>query len=61
VAEWLAIHEQDGRALPKPLSGKAYSGRFVLRVSPPVHKALAIRAQTAGKSLNTYCVEKLLQ
>jgi predicted HicB family RNase H-like nuclease len=31
----------------------------VLRVPPPVHQALALQAKAAGKSLNTYCAERL--
>ena len=34
-------------------------GKFVLRVPPPVHQALALKARAAGKSLNTYCAERL--
>ena len=59
VDEWIRIAEQDGTLLPAAERPEAYSGRFVLRVPPPVHQALALRAKAAGKSLNAYCAEKL--
>ncbi len=59
VQEWIEIDRQDGRKLPPALPAKKFSGKFVLRVRPEIHKALALRAITAGKSLNAYCAEKL--
>ena len=59
VEEWLAVHEADGRTPPAPIPAASYSGKFVLRVPPPVHQALALKARAAGKSLNTYCAERL--
>jgi hypothetical protein len=35
------------------------SGRFVLRVSPPLHAALAETARARGLSLNEHCVRSL--
>ena len=37
---------------PVPLADRAYSGKFVVRVPPEVHRALAIRAAEEGTSLN---------
>ena len=45
--------------LPKPKKAPAYSGRFVLRLSPELHKALAVRAISSGLSLNEVCLQKL--
>ncbi len=63
VEEWIAIHEQDGRTLPEPIlpMNKEFSGRFVLRVEPSLHKALAVRSLQQGKSLNAYVSEKLTE
>ena len=33
---------------------KPYSGRFVARVSPEIHKKMSIEAKKAGISLNTW-------
>lgn len=37
----------------------AKSGRFLLRMPPPLHAALDGAARTAGMSLNEYCVRRL--
>ncbi|MDR2462199.1 MAG: toxin-antitoxin system HicB family antitoxin [Verrucomicrobiales bacterium] len=46
--------------LPKPVKAAAYSGKFVLRIDPELHKALAIRAFKEGKSLNELCLDSLV-
>ena len=38
---------------------KPFSGKFVLRLSPELHKALYARAQKADKSLNQWIVDQL--
>lgn len=42
----------NGETPPKPLSERTFSGRFVVRVSPEVHRALATKAAEEGVSLN---------
>ena len=37
---------------PEPLADRAYSGKFMVRVPPETHRALAIRAAEEGVSLN---------
>lgn len=61
VDEWVAVYKKDGLTLPEPLIApqKKFSGRFVLRIDPSLHKALAIQSLRAGKSLNAYLAEKL--
>ncbi len=61
VDEWVAIHEADGRALPEPLipPNKEFSGRFLVRIDPSLHKSLAIQSMREGKSLNAFVAEKL--
>lgn len=61
VDEWIEIHERDSDPLPEPVipPGKEFSGRFVLRVDPQLHKALAVQSMKEGKSLNTLVAEKL--
>ena len=36
---------------------KPYSGKLFLRVPPEVHAAVAVAAQTSGKSLNQWALE----
>jgi predicted HicB family RNase H-like nuclease len=59
VDEWIRLRDAEGVVLPAPEGAGKYSGRFLLRVPAPVHQALALKARAAGKSLNSYCAEKL--
>ncbi len=59
VEEWIELYERDGSPLPEPTAGKTYSGRFVVRVGPELHKSLAIGALLRGESLNEHCVNLL--
>ena len=45
--------------LPLPLSSRKYSGKFMVRVPPEVHRHLAIEAAEAGVSLNRIAVQNL--
>jgi predicted HicB family RNase H-like nuclease len=60
VEEWIHLLETEGSTLPKHL-GKVsdFSGKFVLRVEPAMHRRLAAKALAAGESLNSYCVKTL--
>jgi predicted nucleotidyltransferase len=40
-------------------NGKEPSGRFLLRIPPPLHAALAASARAQGLSLNEHCVRSL--
>lgn len=56
VNEWIAICRKDGVPLPPGTTGKAYSGKFVVRVGKELHRKLAVEALRYGESLNSYCV-----
>lgn len=58
VDEWIEIYREDRRPLPPP-TNKDYSGRFVLRAGPDLHRALAVRAFSKGESLNAFVVKSL--
>lgn len=60
VEEWVALLDRDD-ALPEPLTTKEFSGKFVLRVEPALHRRLAAKALAAGESLNSYCVKTLVK
>ncbi len=49
--EIVAIHLEDERKLPSP-APRRYSGKFVLRIAPGLHEALAMEAERSGRSLN---------
>jgi predicted HicB family RNase H-like nuclease len=59
VEEWIELLHKDGVPLPEPLAAKKFSGKFVLRVEPTLHRRLAAKALAAGESLNSYCVKTL--
>ncbi len=45
--------------MKKPTKTSSGSGRFVLRLPPPLHGALQAGARASGLSLNEYCVRRL--
>lgn len=51
--EWIRILHTDGIPLPKMKRGERYSGRFVVRVDPTLHRRLALKAAAEGESLNS--------
>jgi predicted HicB family RNase H-like nuclease len=59
VEEWIEILEKDGVPLPEPIGAKEFSGKFVVRVEPALHKRLTAKALAAGESLNSFCVKAL--
>lgn len=52
VAECVADMQANGETAPPPLAERTYSGRFMVRVPPETHRALAMRAAEEGVSLN---------
>ena len=58
VDEWIEIYKRDVRPLPPP-TNKDYSGKFILRTGPDLHRALAVLALGAGESLNSFVVKSL--
>jgi predicted HicB family RNase H-like nuclease len=61
VAEVVADLEAQGEALPEPIATKHYSGKFMVRVPPDLHRRLALEAAEAGVSLNRIASAKLSQ
>ena len=59
VEEWLAIHAADSKALPAGISTKRYSGKFQLRLTPDLHRLLALRATMSRRSINDLAVEAI--
>ena len=52
VADVIKDMKKNGEEIPKPLAGKNYSGKFMVRVPPEVHRNLAIQAAESGVSIN---------
>lgn len=62
VEEWIGLLHTDGTSLPHPLGqAQDFSGKFVLRVEPSLHRRLAAKALAAGESLNSYCAKALVK
>jgi predicted HicB family RNase H-like nuclease len=57
--EWVELLHSEGTELPKSRNAEAYSGKFLVRVSPSFHQRLALRAKAAGESLNSYVAKTL--
>lgn len=61
VAEVVRDMKKSKEPIPEPLACKRYSGKFMVRVPPEVHRNLSIRAAETGISLNRIASAKLSQ
>jgi len=59
VAEVVKDMNATGEAVPEPIASRSYSGKFMVRVPPDVHRKLAIQAAESGVSLNRIASSKL--
>ncbi len=50
---------RNGEEIPVPLSLRTYSGKLVLRMSPELHRRLAMEAKEKGISLNLFINSKI--
>jgi predicted HicB family RNase H-like nuclease len=50
---------REGEAVPEPIALKRFSGKFMVRVPPQVHRKMAIEAAESGVSLNRLASAKL--
>jgi len=53
--------KKKGEPLPEPVASRRYSGKFLVRVPPDIHRRLATEAAEAGVSLNRLASAKLAQ
>ena len=56
VDEYLADREG---GVPRPLTDRKFSGRFVVRTSPMLHARLTVEAAEQNVSMNQWVVQKL--
>ena len=59
VADSVKDMKSSGETPPEPLSSKRFSGKFMVRIPPELHRKLAIEAQEEGISLNRLASDKL--
>ncbi len=50
---------KNGEDIPKPIATRQYSGKFMVRIPPEVHRHLATQAAESGVSLNRIASAKL--
>jgi predicted HicB family RNase H-like nuclease len=61
VSDVVEDMHNNNEKVPEPIAVKNYSGKFMVRVPPEVHRTLAIKAAEAGLSLNRLASSKLSQ
>ena len=59
VADVIKDMKASGEEMPQPLAHKNYSGKFMVRVPPEVHRNLAIQAAESGVSINRLVSSRL--
>ncbi len=61
VADVVKDMHDNGETVPDPIASRHYSGKFMVRVPPEVHRNLVIKAAESGVSLNRLASSKLSQ
>jgi predicted HicB family RNase H-like nuclease len=59
IRETLVDMDKQGENAPEPISSRRFSGKFLVRVPPDIHRKLALEAAEAGVSLNRVASAKL--
>jgi predicted HicB family RNase H-like nuclease len=59
VAMVVADMVKTSEKIPEPIASRHFSGKFVVRVPPEIHRRLAVEAAESGVSLNRMASAKL--
>ena len=59
ATEVVADLQKSGEPVPRPIADRKYSGKFMVRVPPEVHRHLALEAVENGVSLNRLAAARL--
>jgi predicted HicB family RNase H-like nuclease len=59
VAQVVADLKKSGETVPEPIAVKKYSGKFMVRIPPDLHRRLIIEAAESGVSLNRLASDRL--
>jgi predicted HicB family RNase H-like nuclease len=59
VAETVTDLKQSKEPVPEAMSARPYSGKFMVRVPPEIHRMLAMKAAESGVSLNRWVSSRL--
>ena len=61
MADAVTDLQENHESIPEPVAIKHYSGRFMVRIPPTIHRQLALEAAESGISLNRLASAKLSQ
>jgi predicted HicB family RNase H-like nuclease len=59
VREHVGYMLERKKQLPPATAGRSYSGKFVVRMNPELHKKISMQAESRGESLNQFVNEVL--
>ncbi|MCB8942501.1 MAG: toxin-antitoxin system HicB family antitoxin [Ardenticatenaceae bacterium] len=59
VADVVTDLAENNEPIPEPIATKQFSGKFLVRVPPDIHRRLVLEAAEAGISLNRLASAKL--
>ena len=59
VSECISDMQNNDEEIPSPIAVRSYSGKFMVRVPPEIHRQLAVQAAESGVSLNRIASVKL--
>ncbi len=59
VNDSIADLKRSKEPVPEPISTRSFSGKFMVRVPPEVHRMLSIQAAESGVSLNRLIASRL--
>jgi predicted HicB family RNase H-like nuclease len=59
IADVVADLQKSQEPIPEPLASRSFSGKFMVRVPPDLHRELAVQAAEAGISINRLATAKL--
>jgi predicted HicB family RNase H-like nuclease len=59
VADVITDMRSNNEPIPQPIATRKFSGHFMVRVPPDLHRELAIEAAEAGISLNRLASDRL--
>ena len=59
VKDTVSDLQKNKESVPEPISTRPFSGKFMVRVPPDIHRMLTIKAAESGVSLNRLVSSKL--
>ena len=59
VADIVCDMKENNEKIPEPLANRNYSGKFMVRVPPEIHRKLAIESAESGISINRLVTARL--